>query len=107
MQVPNPHNEGYRVTAFNKTSSKITLWVTRATPTSVPDTQPVGTIVCKKDNTQPNRSGVESPEDVTALIYLNTSTFNSATLTMGVGTLVDYQSNKYGGIENLSLFGWT
>ena len=105
--MPNPHNEGYRVTAINKTTTKITLWVTPATPTSVPDTAPVGTIICKKDNVQPNRTGVESPEDVSALIYLNNATFTTATATMNVGTLCDYKSNKSGGVENLSLFGWS
>lgn len=104
--MPVTHNEGYRVTAINKTSTKITLWVTPATSTSVPDT-PVGTIVCKKDNTQPNRTGVESPQDVTALIYLNNSTFTTASNTMGVGTLCDYTSQQSGNTENLSLFGWS
>lgn len=104
--MPNPHNEGYRVTAINKTATKITLWVTPASSTSVPDV-PVGTIVCKKDNAQPNRTGVESPEDVTALIYLNDSTFSTASSTMRVNTRCDYRSNKIGTVENLSLFGWS
>ena len=108
MTTPNPHTEGYRVTWVDATSTKITLSVVPSSSTSVPDDGgPVSSIVCKKDNTHADRTGIESPEDVTALIYLNTATFGSASATMHVGTVCSYQSNRIAGYENLSLFGWS
>jgi hypothetical protein len=105
--VPNPHTEGYRVTwADPCTSNKLTLWVTKSAPDSVPDTAPVSAIVCQKNNVKPNGTGIETPEDVTALIYLNTATFNSACSTMAVNTLLGYLSTKSAGVENISHFGW-
>jgi hypothetical protein len=107
MPVPNPHTEGYRVTWVDPpTAYKLTLWVTEAAPGSVPDTAPVSRIICKKDNSHPDRTGLETQEDVTALIYLNTATFNSACSTIQVNTLCSYFSNKIAGVENLSQFGW-
>ena len=108
MTTPDPHTEGYRVTWLEKTANKITLWVAKATPTSVPDDGgPVGNIVCQKNDTHSDRSGVETPQDKTALIYLHSDTFASASNSMQVGTVCSYLSTIIAGYETLTLFGWS
>jgi len=111
----NPHGESYRVSWIDpptpsSTATKLTLGVT---PVSVPDTKAVTSIICMKDVAKKyhDRSGIETPADVTAMIRLREGTFGVAAGPspggIRVGSIVSYTSTIHDVYEDLTAFSWS
>jgi hypothetical protein len=101
--VPDPHDEKYRVTT-EPSGNPLSFSVSKI------DTQhddPVETFYLYRNNSKPNRSGIENPEDTVAKVYLNTNTFGDADDEITIGSIVSYTSKRILGVENIFNFSWS
>ena len=103
---PNPHEERYTVSNAPSVGTNAISFNVGA-PRDAQGDGYIGSVILYRNNSKPTRTGIESPPDSCASVYLKDSDFTDAGTRIKRGWTVRYRSDLNGSVEEISNFGWS